>query len=205
MVGVYVIGVNVEPIAKVLIKADIFSALITTIFQQIVSNLAVPTKLTIWEKKDIAQRWVKWMIVSDSVKGWAILPVENDILGFSRCIAISWKNDCNLPNSSIWKIIATPVTVFLETQHYATLLFRRHVLCQFKCMLVHANSRMVVMKHVQKGCQDVFSYNTVTVGICRMTMGFAIFMFHLQAIIKGSLWVIDVELRIDRRNTIWRE
>jgi hypothetical protein len=144
MDGINVMGANVEAIAKVLVQADIFSAVVCLwwhVLQQVVRNLTKPTKLASWKEKNIAQRGVKRMIISNSLKG-TMLPVENNVLGVGRAVTISWQNDGNLLDSSIRSQIATPVTVFLKAQGYAALLLQRHICSQLKGLLIKLSCRM---------------------------------------------------------------
>jgi hypothetical protein len=90
----------------------------------------VPTKLASRKEKDVAQSRVKGMVISNPLKGLTTLPIENDVLGVSRAIAISWKNNSNLFDSSIWKLIATPVSGLVKSQGYLALLVQRHVRSQ---------------------------------------------------------------------------
>lgn len=142
MDGLNVDGANVKAIAKELIHADVFPGLalrlrlITIrlhrwfVFQQVVRDLAVPTKLASRKEKDIAQSRVKGMIVSNPLKGWTTLPIENDVLSVSRMITISWKKDSNLLDGSIRRLIATPVSGLVKSQGYTALLVQRHVRSQ---------------------------------------------------------------------------
>jgi hypothetical protein len=124
------------------------------------------------------------MVISNPLKGWTTLPMENDVLGVSREITISWQDDSNLFNSSIWILIATPVSVWVEAQGDATLLLQRHVSGQFKSLPVKVDSRMHGMQHVLKRGQDVSDEVLIE------AIG--------HTITEGSRVIVDVELRIDR-------
>jgi hypothetical protein len=84
------------------------------------------------------------MCVKDVLKKSSIV-MQDDILGISRLITIFWQKNSYLLNSGIWWKVVAPIYVRIKSQSNCAVLFRGHLLCNLKGMLVELHTWMLAI------------------------------------------------------------
>ena len=118
-------------------------------------NLRMPLELASRQQQHIMKSRIKWMKITDTLKGRAMPAVENDVMCTFWLITITWKNDSNLVVGGIRQIVTAMITGLIKVQGYLALLVWRHIPGELIGLPVHLNSRMVTVEHVLEGDQSV--------------------------------------------------
>ena len=120
----------------------------TLILNSGIEDVGIPTKLASGKEEDRERREVEKMSIRDALQRLAMVVIQDDVLRTSDLFTITWQNDSYLSDRSIRGLIAMPLTSRIKTKGNVTLLCKRHGMGQLKSLLILANPRMVVIKHV---------------------------------------------------------
>ena len=80
---------------------------------------------------------------------------QDDVPRLSGLLSITRNDDCNLSTGSSRKVVATPVTVLVETQRDLAVMVRRQISCELMSLPEKLNRGVVAKQHVLQNLHGV--------------------------------------------------